>query len=89
MVGHNSGGKRRASPWVLIRTLALVLPLLALAACGSTGGGATAAATGATGTASGGASAARIAPVAGKGLGGQDRVGAPGLGTFLFFDAEG
>ena len=31
----------------------------------------------------------RTVPVDGEALNGQDRVGAPGLGTFLFFDAHG
>ena len=31
----------------------------------------------------------RAIPLPGHGLSGQDRVGAPGLGAFLFFDAAG
>ncbi len=31
----------------------------------------------------------RAIPLQGHGLSGQDRVGAPGLGAFLFFDAAG
>jgi hypothetical protein len=89
MVAHNSGGRRRASPQGLIRALVLVLSLLAFSACGGAGGSATVAVPAATGATGAGASAERIEPVAGKELGGQDRVGAPGLGTFLFFDAEG
>ena len=89
MVAHNCGGGRRVAPRILIHFIALVLALLALSGCGNAGGGATADVPVATGAAGAGASAARIEPVAGKGLGGQERVGAPGLGTFLFFDAEG
>ncbi|MDP9374259.1 MAG: hypothetical protein M3Q65_17750 [Chloroflexota bacterium] len=63
--------------WALAGVLAL-LPLLA--ACGA------ASDTGDGLVASG---ASRAMPVDGHALGGQGRVGTPGQGTFLFFDADG
>ena len=39
-------------------------------------------------SASGGGTITAV-PLDGHALGGQDRLGAPGLGAFLFFDADG
>lgn len=55
----------------------LLLPLLA--ACG----------TARDSGRSAGDGAPRAVPVDGQALGGQDRVGTPGQGAFLFFDADG
>lgn len=82
---------RRGCLW-LFGLLALLLPLLV--ACGGTRGGnaptATVAPSGGQSTAgptTGGA--IHTEPVPGNELGGENRLGTPGLGAFLFFDAAG
>ncbi len=84
--------------WPLVGLLLLLLPLLA--ACGgSRAATTTLAPTHTPATTTAGAAATSGVPTPGAGalrpvlveraLSGQDRVGAPGLGAFLFFDSEG
>ena len=94
MRGHRAGSRDRRRSWPVL-VVAIVMPLLV--ACGATrpatpGQGTVTTASGQAATVAAPAAAGglvRAVPLDGHALGGHDRLGTPGLGTLLFFDAAG
>lgn len=79
--------RSKMSAWSLLGLLALLLSVLA--SCGATAPTITPQAGGRATAPAQSAGPVRAVPVGRFALSGQERVGAPGQGAFLFFDADG